>query len=175
MMKIMMRMIARMRWKLPLLCLLLVAIGIAAGFFWGKQVSAGGTGPGSSADPLVARSYVDAQVATYIAGLEQRVSELTARESQLEQALAQLQKQQGIAPIQPSAPAAPKQVYIKTDNNAVNLRQGPGVNYPVIATLNRGSASCEPMTVLSQSGDWYQVRLPDARTGWVADWLVESR
>jgi N-acetylmuramoyl-L-alanine amidase len=29
------------------------------------------------------------------------------------------------------------------------------------------------MTVLAESGGWYQVRLPDGRTGWVAGWLVE--
>ncbi len=170
-----------MRWKPPLLYLLLVTVGIAAGFFWGSRVLAGGTEPGSSSDPLVARSYVDAQVATYIAGLQTQIANLTAQESQLEQTLAQLQRQQGITPIQP-APASPasspagvssKLLYILAGNNTINVRQGPGTGYPVVGKADRGDSSCEPMTELSQSGDWYQVRLPNGLTGWVADWLVD--
>jgi uncharacterized protein YgiM (DUF1202 family) len=173
-----------MRARPLVLYLSLVAFGVAAGFFVASRVMAGGNGPGSAADPLVARSYVDEQVATYIAGLQQRVSDLTAREAQLEQALAEVQKQQGITPIQPaqtttpSQPAqaaAPKQLYIKTDNSYVNLRQGPGTSYPLVGTATRGKPDSEPMTVLAESGGWYQVRLPDSRTGWVAGRLVEER
>ncbi|MGD0153005.1 MAG: SH3 domain-containing protein [Thermacetogeniaceae bacterium] len=168
----------------------LVAIGVAAGFFLSSRVMAGGAQPGSAADPLVSRSYVDQQVATYIAGQEKRIADLTAREAQLEQALAQVQKQQGITPIQPaqttqtvqptqtSQPAQPsvsKKLYIKTENNYVNLRQGPSTNYPLVGTATRGNSNNEPMTVLSQTGDWDQVQLPDGRTGWVAGWLVDLR
>jgi uncharacterized protein YgiM (DUF1202 family) len=132
---------------------------------------------------------VDEQVTTYVTGLQQRVSDLTAREAQLEQTLAAVQKQQGITPIQPAqattGPAggnpqpvqatASQPLYIKTDNSYVNLRQGPGTSYPLAGTATRGNADSEPMTVLAESSGWYQVRLPDARTGWVAGWLVEER
>jgi TolA-binding protein len=173
-----------MRTRPLVLYVILVAFGVAAGFFVASRVMAGGNGPGSVADPLVSRSYVDEQVATYVTGLQQRVSDMTAREAQLEQALAEVQKQQGIAPIQPAqttSPAQPvqatvsKQLYIKTDNSYVNLRQGPGTSYPLVGTATRGKPDSEPMTVLAESGGWYQVRLPDALTGWVAGWLVEER
>lgn len=173
-----------MRTRPLVLYVTLVAFGVAAGFFVASRVMAGGNGPGSVADPLVSRSYVDEQVATYVTGLQQRVSDLTAREAQLEQALAEVQKQQGITPIQPAqttSPAQPvqatvsKQLYIKTDNSYVNLRQGPGTSYPLVGTATRGKPDSEPMTVLAESGGWYQVRLPDALTGWVAGWLVEER
>ena len=91
-----------MRARPLVLYVTLVAFGVAAGFFVASRVMAGGNGTGSAADPLVSRSYVDEQVATYVAGLQQRVSDLTAREAQLEQALAAVQKQQGITPIQPA-------------------------------------------------------------------------
>ncbi len=173
-----------MRARPLVLYLSLVVFGVAAGFFVASRVMAGGNGPGSAADPLVARSYVDEQVATYIAGLQQRVSDLSAREAQLEQALAEAQKQQGITPIQPaqtttpSQPAqaaAPGQLYIKAGNSYVNLRPGPGTSYPLVGTAISGNPDSEPMTVLAASGGWYQVRLPDNRTGWVAGWLVEER
>jgi hypothetical protein len=155
--------------------LVLVVIGVAAGFFVASRVMAGGTAPGSAADPLVSKSYVDEQVATYIAGLNQKISDLTAQEAQLEQSLAQVQGQQGISQSQPAQTSAPQQLYIKTGNSQINLRQGPGTNYALMGTATRGNPDSEPMTVLSQSGDWYQVRLPDDRTAWVADWLVEER
>ena len=182
-----------MRTRPLVLYLTLVAFGIAAGFFAASRVMAGGNGPGSAADPLVSQSYVDEQVATYVASLQQRVSNLTAQEAQLEQALAEVQKQQGITPIHPAQTSTPSQpaqtstpsqpvqatvsdqLYIKTDNSYVNLRQGPGTSYPLLGTATRGNPDSEPMTVLAESGGWYQVRLPDARTGWVAGWLVEER
>ena len=161
-----------MRARPLVLYLCLVVIGVAAGFFMASRVMAGSAAPGSAADPLVSQSYVDEQVATYIAGLNQRISDMTAQEAQLEQTLAQVQGQQGTAP---AKAAVSKQLYIKTGNSHVNLRKGPGTSYAVIGTATRGDPDSEPMTVLSQSGDWYQVRLPDARTAWVADWLVEER
>jgi len=175
-----------MRTRPLVLYLTLVAFGVAAGFFVASRVLAGGAGPGSSADPLVSRSYVDAQVATYEADLQQRVSDLTAREAQLEQALAAVQKEQGITPIQPAqtttAPAGGQpqaassgQLYIKAGNSYINLRQGPGTSYSLEGRVTGGDPDSEPMTVLSESGGWYQVRLPDAHTGWVAGWLVEQR
>ena len=182
-----------MRTRPLVLYLNLVAFGMSEGFFAASRVLAGGNGPGSAADPLVSQSYVDEQVATYVASLQQRVSNLTAQEAQLEQALAEVQKQQGITPIQPAQTSTPSQpaqtstpsqpvqatvsdqLYIKTDNSYVNLRQGPGTSYPLLGTATRGNPDSEPMTVLAESGGWYQVRLPDARTGWVAGWLVEER
>jgi len=179
-----------MRARPLVLYVTLVAFGVAAGFFAASRVMAGGNGPGSAADPLVSQSYVDEKVASYEAGLQQRVSDLTARETQLEQALAEAQKQQGITPIQPAPATSPaegasssqpaqatasERLYIKAGNSYINLRQGPGTNYLLLGTATSGNSNCEPMTVLGESGAWYQVSLPDGRTGWVAGWLVEQR
>jgi len=173
----------------------LLLTGIAIGFLIGSAVFAGGGEPGSASDPLVARSYVDEHMATYVANLEKKVAELSARALQLETALAQLQKQVGLTPIKPGE-AVPgsgtgtgtqgttpgnqaggfqpgQKLYILPENSAVNLRKGPGTNYEKVGIAVRGSG-CEPMTVLARSGDWYQVRLADGRTGWVAGWLVSD-
>lgn len=157
--------------------LILVAIGVVAGFFLSSRVMAGGAQPGSAADPLVSRSYVDQQVAAHIAELDKRITDLTAREARLEQALGitPIQPDQSTQTSQPAETSATKQVYIKAENNSVNLRQGPGTDYSLVGTLARGNTGVEPMTVLAQSGSWDQVQLPDGRTGWIADWLVELR
>ncbi|MDH7577572.1 MAG: SH3 domain-containing protein [Bacillota bacterium] len=194
----------------------LVFLGIAAGFLlgslFGANVFASGSEPGSPADPLVARSYVDEQVEAYISRLEKEVAALSERALKLEQALAQLQRQAEVELPSPSggqagtpsggssagqspggqAPGSStpagtspggqtpgsqssggaKLLYIKPDNSYVNLRKGPGTNHEYLGRVERGNPACEPMTVLGQAGDWYQVRLPDGRTGWVAGWLV---
>ena len=46
----------------------------------------------------------------------------------------------------------------------VNIRSGAGTSYSVVAKMARG----EKATVISVSGDWIQVRLPNGVTGWVS-------
>jgi uncharacterized membrane protein YgcG len=58
-------------------------------------------------------------------------------------------------------------LYVNADGN-VNVREGAGTAYPVIARLTPNS----PVTSLASSGDWTQVRLADGREGWVANFLL---
>jgi cell wall-associated NlpC family hydrolase len=57
----------------------------------------------------------------------------------------------------------------------VNLRAGPGTNFPTIEQLTDGSV----LEVLALQGDWYKVRSPLGTTGWVAaeniplDWIPD--
>lgn len=50
------------------------------------------------------------------------------------------------------------------------VRTGPSVNADTLVTLERHSA----MRVVSASGEWYRVRLPDGATGFVSARLTES-
>jgi N-acetylmuramoyl-L-alanine amidase len=52
--------------------------------------------------------------------------------------------------------------------NWVNVRNGPGTNYGVVAQANLG----DQLTVLGQSSDWYNVALTNGGQGWIAGWLV---
>ncbi|SDF01031.1 SPOCS domain-containing protein [Sporolituus thermophilus] len=57
---------------------------------------------------------------------------------------------------------------IVTGNN-VNVRTGPGTNFPSITKVNKDTM----VTVKDQAFGWYKVVLPDgATTGWIASWLV---
>ena len=51
----------------------------------------------------------------------------------------------------------------------LHLRQGPGLSYPIIKTLQEGQA----LTSIEQQGDWIHVQVDDLE-GWVASWLVKS-
>ncbi len=51
----------------------------------------------------------------------------------------------------------------------VNVRTGPGTNFPVVTQVNRG----DMVTLKDQAFGWYKVVLPDgATTGWIAGWLL---
>lgn len=53
--------------------------------------------------------------------------------------------------------------------NRVNLRTGPGTNYPSIQKLNKG----DELTVKEQAFGWYKVVMNDGETtGWIASWFV---
>ena len=55
--------------------------------------------------------------------------------------------------------------------NNVNVRTGPGTNFPSITKVNKGTV----VTIKEQAFGWYRVVLPDgSTTGWIASWLVET-
>lgn len=64
---------------------------------------------------------------------------------------------------------SPTEGDLKVVATTLNLREGPGLAYPVLATLNEGDL----LTSLSREGDWIKVKSTD-KEGWVAAWLVAS-
>ena len=51
----------------------------------------------------------------------------------------------------------------------LNLREGPGLTYPVLKELKKG----DHIEKIEQIGDWVQVQ-SGSTTGWVAAWLIQS-
>jgi len=68
-----------------------------------------------------------------------------------------------------TASPTPTQVVAAT---AVNIRLGPGTNYPVIGVLQPG----DPQQIVGQNSEesWWQIRQTDGTTGWVAGAVVEA-
>ncbi|MEW5919850.1 MAG: N-acetylmuramoyl-L-alanine amidase [Bacillota bacterium] len=54
---------------------------------------------------------------------------------------------------------------------SVNVRSGPGVDYGIVARLTLG----QQLVVLGERDNWFEVRLPDGGSGWLAGWLVAVR
>lgn len=54
--------------------------------------------------------------------------------------------------------------------NAANVRSGPGTNFPIAAVAQNGEML--PVIATSDDGDWYNVTLPDGRTGWIGGSVV---
>jgi uncharacterized protein YgiM (DUF1202 family) len=54
-------------------------------------------------------------------------------------------------------------------NTDCNIRQGDGTNYPILDRVKKGTI----MVKIGQQGDWYKVRLPDQRIGWIREDLAD--
>lgn len=61
--------------------------------------------------------------------------------------------------------------YVKQGNNLVNVREKPGLENKIIAKVYKG----HPMQILKEENKWYQVKLENSKTGWVASWIVEVK
>jgi len=71
-------------------------------------------------------------------------------------------------PVPTPTPALP---VITITGTRVNIRSGPGTNYPVIQTLDRNDTM--PATGFNPGKTWVQIELPDSTLGWVSTSLVD--
>jgi SH3-like domain-containing protein len=79
------------------------------------------------------------------------------------------------APATPPAPGAsgqpvPRFVSLKSDR--VNLRQGPGTEYPTSWVFRRAGL---PVEIIKEFEGWREVRDAEGTTGWVASSLLSGR
>ena len=160
-------------------------LSVIAGFTIGKTVTADAPVPGSSADPVVSKSYVDKALQDKVNELEKAVAELTVQAQALQNMINELQNKvnktggstSGTTTPSQSTPTAPdnspvgKTAYIIQTNTYVNLRSGPSTDAGIIKKVLKGEA----MKILEAKNNWYRVTLNDNTTGWVAGWLVEIK
>ncbi|NOX62841.1 MAG: SH3 domain-containing protein [Chloroflexi bacterium] len=83
-----------------------------------------------------------------------------------------------LTPTSAAATATPTLAPTATPEPAViastdmNVRGGPGVEHPVIASLTAGEKA--PITGRNQASTWWQILLPDGDSGWVFGKLVAT-
>ncbi|WP_202080178.1 SH3 domain-containing protein [Caldalkalibacillus salinus] len=58
---------------------------------------------------------------------------------------------------------------VTVEANSLNVRSGPGLEHDVIEGIQKG----ETFGVTDESDQWYEIKLGDGQTGWVAGWLVQ--
>lgn len=69
-----------------------------------------------------------------------------------------------------SAYASNEQSDLVVSADILYLRDGPGLSYPVLATLKDG----EGLTFIERQDDWYHVKVKNME-GWVASWLTSAQ
>ncbi len=52
----------------------------------------------------------------------------------------------------------------------LNVRSGPGTDHETLTQVSRGMR----LSILDTSADWYKVKLPSGKTGWVVAWYVKE-
>lgn len=65
--------------------------------------------------------------------------------------------------------ASPSQVQVTVDK--LNVRSGPGLTYKVVSQIPANTK----LPVVKEEANWYQVKLPNGGTGWLAAWLVKPQ
>ncbi len=69
---------------------------------------------------------------------------------------------------QPRLIAANRSVTITS--NSVNVREGPGLSYPLVKQVEKG----EKYSVIKETNEWSQLLLSNGQKGWVANWLLKD-
>lgn len=71
-----------------------------------------------------------------------------------------------------SASGLPLPRYVSLKSDRVNLRTGPGTEYPISWVFRRAG---QPVEVLNELDAWRQVRDADGATGWVLQSMLSGR
>ena len=67
-----------------------------------------------------------------------------------------------------SAGPSPQGPTVEVIGSRVNVRSGPGTGNAILGTVQAG----DRLSLLGESGNWFQIRLPDGRQGWIYNKLV---
>jgi hypothetical protein len=76
---------------------------------------------------------------------------------------------QAVTLSKPESQPEPIKQICTVKSSHVNVREGPGLKYPIITTLDKGTK----LEKLEQSGNWVQVMMDDGRIGWIYGKLIE--
>ena len=72
------------------------------------------------------------------------------------------------AVLSPPSQAANNELVVTGE--VLNLREGPGLSYPILAKFKEG----DTLSVIEKAGDWIHVKVGNEE-GWVASWLTASK
>lgn len=54
---------------------------------------------------------------------------------------------------------------------SANIRSGAGNEFPLVTTVKQG----DKLTVIGESGEWFNVRLEDGKEGWIKSGVVKQK
>lgn len=177
-------------------------LSIVVGFILGKTVIADSPAPGSSADPVVSKSYVDKALQDRVKELETQVAELTVQSQTLQLTINELQAKVGKTPSRTTTnPTTTTPSTGTTTPNTGTTTPSTGTTTPSTGStvvgktayvkvtssvnLRQGPSTSDTaigkvtktdaLTILQVKADWYQISLSNGTIGWVASWLVEVK
>lgn len=83
--------------------------------------------------------------------------------------------EENVTEVMPLVPSSGETENVKSatgtiNGSNVNVRTGPGTNYPLVTQVGKGTE----VVIKDQAFGWYKVILDGTTTGWVAGWLVDG-
>jgi len=179
-------------------------LALIIGVFIGQSVFAGGTEPGSQADPLVTKAFVESALNSQLLQLQQQVGQLQSEANNLRQQVAFLESKIGEkTPVTPpftnNNPQEPgTQIVSGPQPNEENQEHKPVAPQPKqrvayvmessnsdVVNVRSGAGTSfgivdkvskgSKMIILDEKEDWYRVKLEDGRLAWVANWVVDVK
>lgn len=137
------------------------------GFVIGQVVQAADTNPGTKDDPYVQQSYVEKLVANHVSDLQQEIDSLKA---QLEGADISVPTDVPDVPDVPSTPGTTSSTVTVT-SDSVNVRASASTSADIVGTANNGDVLTYLGSTTASDGTWYNVRLSNGTSGYIASWL----
>jgi hypothetical protein len=118
-------------------------------------------------------SSLNASALTPTAGAQATTQDSSAAN---DSATATTQQQSGSVALPTATPQPPAATSVTKPqvqaSNGMNVRGGPGTDYPVVGALNDGEAA--DIVAKNPAGDWWEVSLTTGGTGWVYGALVKT-
>lgn len=115
-------------------------LSILVGFIVGKTVDAGAPEPGSSADPVVSKSYVDQAMEERVGELEKEVAELTVQAQALQTTINELQDKLNKAGIKTTSSTSTTKPSTSTSTNTPSTSTPTGATTGTTGGTTSGSS-----------------------------------
>ena len=146
------------------------------GFVIGQVVQASGSVAGSDSDPVVTQSYVDKLVGQQVSALQAEIDEINAAlkgnttpSNSGSSANGNGNSNNSGSSSSNSGTTGSGSVEVTSD--AVNIRASASTSASIVGTAASGDVLTYLGSTSASDGTWYNVRLSNGTTGYIASWL----
>lgn len=153
------------------------------GFVIGQVVQASGSVAGSESDPVVTQSYVDKLVGKQVSALQAEIDEINAALKGNTTPASNTDNNSGAKPDSSSNsssnnsssnPSTSSATSVKVTSDAVNIRAEASTEATIVGTAASGDVLAYLGSTSASDGTWYNVKMANGTTGYIASWLCSD-
>ncbi|MBQ1342644.1 MAG: SH3 domain-containing protein [Firmicutes bacterium] len=146
------------------------------GFVIGQVVQASGSVAGSENDPVVTQSYVDKLVGKQVSALQAEIDEINAalKGNTTPSAPSESGNANNQSGNNSSSNNNSKASSVKVTSDAVNIRASASTEATVVGTAAEGDVLAYLGSTSASDGTWYNVKMANGTTGYIASWLCSE-
>ena len=151
------------------------------GFVIGQVVQASGATAGSESDPVVTQSYVDKLVGKQVSALQAEIDEINAAlkgnttpASNTDNSGSTTKPDSNSGSNSSSNSSTSSATSVKVTSDAVNIRAEASTEATIVGTAASGDVLAYLGSTSASDGTWYNVRMANGTTGYIASWLCSD-